>query len=128
MNTVPRPTEAELEILQVLWQHGPSTVRAVNDVLNQKREVGYTTTLKWLQIMLEKGMVHRSGDARQHIYEAALAEEETQSQLLDRFVESAFGGSAAKLVLSALGKGSTTRAELDQIKDLLSQIDSNTPS
>lgn len=128
MNTVPRPTEAELEILQVLWQHGPSTVRAVNDVLNQKREVGYTTTLKWLQIMLEKGMVSRSGDVRQHVYEAALAEEETQSQLLDRFVESAFGGSAAKLVLSALGKGSTTRAELDQIKDLLSQIDSNTPS
>lgn len=119
----PKPTEAELEILQVLWQHGPSNVRFVNDLLNQKREVGYTTTLKWLQLMLDKGLVVREAGGKPHTYRPAVRQEETQSQLLDRFVEAAFGGSALKLVLSALGRGQASRAELDQIREVLKQLD-----
>jgi predicted transcriptional regulator len=124
---LPKPTDSELEILQVLWQHGPVTVRFVNDHLSQKREVGYTTTLKWLQLMLEKKLVQRDDDVWPHVYRAAVREEETQGQLLNRLVESAFGGSALKLMLRALGQGQNTRAELDQIQALLSQITSHTP-
>lgn len=119
---IPRPTEAELEILQVLWQHGPQTVRFVNDELNQKREVGYTTTLKWLQIMLEKGLVRRASGPKPHVYHAAVREEETQGQLLDRFVDAAFGGSALKLVLRALGRTRTSREEMAQIRQVLNEL------
>jgi predicted transcriptional regulator len=121
---ITKPTEAELEILQVLWQHGPQTVRFVNDELNQKREVGYTTTLKWLQLMLEKGLVLREG-SKPHIYQAAVREEETQGQLLDRFVDATFGGSALKLVLRALGRARTSREEMDQIREVLKQLDTD---
>ncbi|QNH63175.1 BlaI/MecI/CopY family transcriptional regulator [Hymenobacter sediminicola] len=120
---IPKPTDSELEILQVLWQHGPSTVRFVNDQLSQKRDVGYTTTLKILQLMLDKTLVLREDDARTHIYRAAVREEETQGLLLDRFVESAFGGSAMKLVMQALGSGTTSREELAQIRSLLNDIE-----
>ena len=120
---IPKPTEAELEILQVLWQHGPRNVRFVNDHLNLKREVGYTTTLKWLQLMLEKGLVVREAGGKPHIYRPAVREEETQGQLLDRFVDSAFGGSALKLVLQALGRSQASRTELDQIREVLKQMD-----
>ena len=119
---ISKPTEAELEILQVLWLHGPQTVRFVNDELNRKREVGYTTTLKWLQLMLEKGLVLREG-SKPHIYRPAVREEETQSQLLDRFVDATFGGSALKLVLRALGRKQTSREEMDQIRQVLKQLD-----
>jgi len=125
---LPKPTEAELEILQVIWQHGPQTVRFVNDELNRKREVGYTTTLKWLQLMLEKGLVLREDDRKPHTYRAAVHEDETQGQLLDRFVESAFGGSALKLVLRALGRRQTSREEMDQIKEVLKQMDATHPT
>ena len=117
-----KPTEAELEILQVLWQHGPQTVRFVNDELNQKREVGYTTTLKWLQIMLEKGLVGRASGPKPHVYHSAVREEETQGQLLDRFVDAAFGGSALKLVLRALGRTRTSREEMVQIRQVLNEL------
>ena len=117
-----KPTEAELEILQVLWQHGPQTVRFVNDELNQKREVGYTTTLKWLQIMLEKGLVGRASGPKPHVYHSAVREEETQGQLLDRFVDAAFGGSALKLVLRALGRTRTSREEMAQIRQVLNEL------
>ncbi|MBC6990596.1 MULTISPECIES: BlaI/MecI/CopY family transcriptional regulator [Hymenobacter] len=119
----PKPTESELEILQVLWQHGPNTVRFVNDQLSQKRDVGYTTTLKLLQLMLEKNLVHREDDSRTHVYRAAVKEEETQGVLLDRFVEATFGGSAMKLVMQALGNRSTSKEELDQIRSLLNEIE-----
>ena len=122
---IPKPTESELEILQVLWQHGPSTVRFVNDQLSQKRDVGYTTTLKLLQLMLEKGLVHRDDDSRTHVYRPAVREEETQGLLLDRFVDAAFGGSAMKLVMQALGNRRTSREELDQIRSLLNDIENN---
>jgi BlaI family penicillinase repressor len=119
----PKPTESELEILQVLWQHGPSTVRFVNDELSKKREVGYTTTLKLLQLMLEKVLVLREDSTKTHIYRAAVREEETQGLLLDRFVESAFGGSAMKLVMQALGNRTTSQEELQQIRRLLNDIE-----
>lgn len=119
---LPRPTEAELEILQVLWQFGPHNVRFVNDQLNQKREVGYTTTLKWLQLMMDKGLVVREPGGKPHTYRATIREEETQGHLLDRFVDTAFGGSALKLVLRALGRSQASRAELDQIQQVLRQM------
>jgi len=122
-NPIPKPTESELEILQVLWQHGPSTVRFVNDQLSQKRDVGYTTTLKILQLMLDKGLVLREDDSKTHVYRAAVREEETQGLLLDRFVESAFGGSAMKLVMQALGNRHTSAEELAQIRSLLDNME-----
>ncbi|GAB2454656.1 penicillinase repressor [Hymenobacter qilianensis] len=120
---LPKPTESELEILQVLWQHGPTTVRFVNDELNKKRDVGYTTTLKLLQLMLDKGLVLRDDDSRTHVYRAALREEETQGLLIDRLLDAAFGGSALKLVVQALGHQRTSQAELDQIRDLLNEME-----
>ena len=120
---IPKPTESELEILQVLWQHGPSTVRFVNDQLSQKRDVGYTTTLKILQLMLDKGLVLREDDSKTHVYRASVREEETQGLLLDRFVESAFGGSAMKLVMQALGNRHTSAEDLAQIRSLLDNME-----
>ena len=116
-----KPTDGELEILQVLWAQGPATVRQVHDELSQSREIGYTTTLKLMQIMHEKGLVKRNEDARSHIYTVAISEEETQKGLLDRFVETAFRGSATKLVMQALGQHKASREELDEIKALLNQ-------
>lgn len=124
---LPKPTDSELEILQVLWQHGSVTVRVVNEQLNQKRQIGYTTTLKWMQLMLEKGLVVRDDSQYPHVYRAAMREEETQGQLLTRLAEAAFGGSALKLVLRALGQGQNTREELDQIKALLQTMQSANP-
>jgi BlaI family penicillinase repressor len=119
----PKPTDAELEILQVLWQHGPTTVRVVNDQLSQRREVGYTTTLKIMQLMLEKGLVRRDDEGRSHIYRAAVREQDTQGVLLDRFMEATFGGSALKLVMQALGHRRTSPDELAQIRRLLNDIE-----
>ena len=119
----PKPTESELEILHVLWQHGPVTVRFINEQLSQRREVGYTTTLKILQLMHEKSLVSRDDTSRTHVFAAAVRERETQGLLLDKFVDSAFGGSALKLVLQALGNRSTSREELAQIRTLLTEIE-----
>ena len=116
-----KPTDAELAILQVLWAKGPGTVRQVHDELSQDRDIGYTTTLKLMQIMHEKGLLSRNEDARSHIYTVAISEEETQRTMLDRFVETAFRGSASKLVMQVLGQHKASRAELDEIKALLNQ-------
>jgi predicted transcriptional regulator len=118
-----KPTDAELEILQVIWINGPSTVRIINEVLNQKKQVGYTTTLKLMQIMTEKGLLQRTEKGRKHIYNAAIKEEETKSLLLDKFVQTAFGGSAMKLVMQALGNHKTTPDELEELKELISKIE-----
>ncbi len=118
-----KPTDSELEILQVLWQEGPCTVRQVNERLAENRDVGYTTTLKLMQIMYEKGLLTRLEEARSHVYEANVSEEETQTTLLERFVDTAFRGSAGKLVMQALGNHKTTPAELDEIRKLLDQIE-----
>lgn len=120
-----KPTDSELEILQILWQKGPTTVRVINDLLNEQREVGYTTTLKFMQIMFEKGMVSRVEDGRTHIYTALVEEYGTQSLLLQKFVDNTFRGSAAQLVMQALGNHEASAAELDEIKALIAQIEQN---
>lgn len=122
-NQTPKPTESELEILQILWQHGPTTVRFVNEQLNQKKEVGYTTTLKIMQIMAEKGLVKRNEESRSHIYEANVTEEATQKHMLDKFLDLTFRGSASKLVMQALGNHKATRAELDEIRKLIDKME-----
>lgn len=121
---VKKPTDAELEILQILWEKGPATVRLVNEELNRIRKIGYTTTLKMMQIMLDKGMLSRNEKKRSHLYSALLNEKETQNLLLNKLVASAFGGSAMKLVVSALGNGKTSKTELAKIKDFIDAIES----
>lgn len=117
-----KPTDAELEILHVLWANGPSTVRQVHDSLSQNREIGYTTALKLMQIMHEKGLLSREEDGRSHTYTALVTEEDTQRSLVDRFVETAFRGSASKLVMQVLGQHKASREELDEIKALLNNL------
>jgi predicted transcriptional regulator len=116
---LPRPTDAELAILRVLWDRGPATVRQVHDALVEARETGYTTTLKLMQIMAEKGLVTRDESSRTHVYTARLARDETQRQLVSDLVDRAFGGSAAALVLQALNAGETSHEELRQIRELI---------
>jgi predicted transcriptional regulator len=120
-----KPTDSELEILHVLWAAGPSTVRQVHEKLSENREIGYTTALKLMQIMHEKGLLTRDQDNRSHTYTAAVSEEDTQRGLLDRFIETAFKGSASKLVMQLLGQHKASKEELNEIKDLLNKIDSN---
>ncbi|GHB68058.1 BlaI/MecI/CopY family transcriptional regulator [Persicitalea jodogahamensis] len=120
-----KPTDSELEILSFLWQHGPSTVRQVHDFLAKTKEAGYTTTLKLMQIMQEKGLLSRTEEGRSHIYTAQVSEEETQQSLLGRFVETAFRGSAAQLVMQALGTHQTSAEELDEIRQLLDNLENN---
>jgi BlaI family penicillinase repressor len=118
------PTKSELEILQVLWQHGPSTVRFVNDTLNQmKRAVQYTSTLKLMQMMAEKQMLTRDESSMKHIYHAAIEEQKTKGALLDKFVESMYNGSASSLMMQLLGNKKTSKKELQAIKDLLAKMD-----
>ena len=118
--SVPRPTDAELAILRVLWQRGPSTVRQVHDQLAHERPAAYTTALKLLQIMAEKGLVDRDERDRTHIYHARLSEETTQRQLVRDLLDRAFGGSAGKLVMQALA---TRRASPEELKNIRQAID-----
>ncbi len=122
-SNVPKPTESELEILQILWANGPSPVRLVNEKLNEGREVGYTTTLKLMQIMAAKGLVERNTESRTHIYTAAVTEADMQQRLLQRFVDSTFRGSAMNLVMQALGSQRTSQEELDEIKALIEKME-----
>ena len=116
---LPRPTDAELAILRVLWEHGPCTVRQVHEVLADARETGYTTTLKLMQIMADKGLVTRDESARTHVYASAVDEEQTQGQLVKDLVDRAFGGSAKALVLRALSAEGTTAEDLREIRKLI---------
>jgi predicted transcriptional regulator len=115
----PRPTDAELAILRVLWERGPSTVRQVHDVLGRERPAAYTTALKLLQIMTEKGLVERDDRDRTHVYRARLSQEQTQRQLVRDLADRAFGGSAAKLVLQALASKHASADELREIRRML---------
>src|SRR5687767_13591624 len=117
--TTPRPTDAELAILRVLWELGPSTVRQVHDVLLRERPTAYTTALKLLQIMTEKGLVRRDESDRTHIYQARLSEEQTQRQLVRDLLDRAFGGSATKLVMQALAARRASAEELTEIRRLI---------
>jgi predicted transcriptional regulator len=118
-----KPTESELEILQILWENEPATVRTINDKLNEKRDVGYTTTLKIMQLMLGKNLLSRQEHGRKHLYTSVYKENETQKVLLDKFLHSAFKGSAMKLVMQALGNHKTSKEELSQIKALIQKIE-----
>ena len=115
----PRPTDAELAILRVLWERGASTVRQVHETLADTRDTGYTTTLKLMQIMADKGLVRRNETARTHVYSAIAGQEQTQKQLVQDLVDRAFGGSAAQLVLRALSAEGASDAELKEIRKLI---------
>jgi len=119
------PTKAQLEILQVLWKNGPSNVRLVNNQLNKLKQeaVTYTSTLKLMQIMCEKGMLYRDEKSMTHIYSAALEEQKTKKVVLDKFVDSLYDGSVKNLMLELLGNEKTSNKEWDQIKDLLNKLD-----
>ena len=121
--SIPKPTDSELEILHILWENGPSSVRFVNDKLNERREVGYTTTLKLMQIMAGKNIAVRNTESRTHIYEANISETDTQKALLKKFVDATFRGSAMNLVLQALGDHTASKEELDSIKALIKKIE-----
>lgn len=120
---LPRPTPAELEILRVLWGRGASSVRDVHRTLQAKREMGYTTVLKFLQIMTEKGLVRRDASRRPHVFEARLAREQTQRQLVHDLMERAFDSSASGLVMQALSGAHATADEIAEIRRRLDEIE-----
>jgi predicted transcriptional regulator len=122
-NHIYEPSDAELEILQVLWEHEPATVRTVFEILEKKRDVGYTTILKQMQRMYEKGMVKRDKDGKGHVYTAVPREEEIKKTLLDDLVDKAFKGSAMDLVMHALGRADTSPEELEALKKWLEEQD-----
>jgi len=115
----PRPTDAELEILTVLWSRGPSTVRDVHEVIAKRRSAQYTTVLKLLQIMADKGLVRRDEKQRAHVYEAAYSQELTQKQLAGDLLRRAFGGSATRLMQGALSARGASKTELAELRSLL---------
>ena len=117
-----KPTENELEILQILWQKGLATVREVHEELSAIKNAGYTTTLKLMQIMNEKGLVKRDDSIKSHVYQAAVNKEKTQKHLLDKMIDGLFGGSSTQLVIQALGNHKTSKEELDKIQDLIDNL------
>jgi BlaI family penicillinase repressor len=117
-----RPTESELEILQTLWTKGLATVREVHEDLAKTKDVGYTTTLKLMQIMHEKGLVKRDDSMRTHVYQAAVNKENTQKHLLSKMIDSLFGGSSTQLVIQALGENKASQEELEKIQALLDNL------
>ena len=123
MSNKNKPTDTELEILQILWKEGPSSVRSVNDAMSKDKEIGYTTTLKLMQIMNEKELTERDTASRTHIYTAKVEEEKVKSGLLKNFINSAYRGSASSLVMQALGQSDASAEELDQIKLLIEKIE-----
>ncbi|HLO58659.1 MAG TPA: BlaI/MecI/CopY family transcriptional regulator [Bacteroidales bacterium] len=119
-----RPTQSELEILEILWEAGTATVREVNEKLEKKgKNVGYTTTLKMMQLMADKGLLSRTLNGRTHVYSAIIRATDTRNALIDRMVDAAFGGSAAKLVLQALGNYKASADELQEIKKLIDKLE-----
>ena len=117
----PRPTDAELAILRVLWDRGASTVREVHDALNEQRKMGYTTVLKFMQIMHDKGLLERNESQRSHIYKAKPSQQSTQKQLVKDLLDRAFGGSAKQLVMQALSAARTSPEELKEIRKLIDE-------
>ena len=117
-----KPTESELEILQVLWEKQKATVREVHEILAENKDVGYTTTLKLMQIMYDKGLVRRDESSKTHIYEPLASREKTQKQLVSRMIDTLFQGSPAQLVMQALGQHKTSAGELEEIQRLLDNL------
>ncbi|MCW3464342.1 BlaI/MecI/CopY family transcriptional regulator [Chitinophaga nivalis] len=118
-----RPTESELEILSILWERGASTVREVHDILSQTKDAGYTTTLKLMQIMHEKKLLDRDASSKTHVFTTAVSQQTTRQQLLNKMIDTVFGGSASQLVMQALGHHQSSDAELDKIRQYLSDIE-----
>lgn len=118
-----KPTESELEILQILWEFGPMTVRELNDQLNKHRRVGYTTSLKMMQIMTEKGLLTRDTAQRSHVYAPALLPDDVQSNMLDHVLKTVFRGDRSKLVLQALGNHEVTPEELSELKAIINKME-----
>jgi predicted transcriptional regulator len=127
MQPAPRPTDAELAILRVLWERGPSTVRQVFEVLVAERELGYTTVLKMLQIMTEKGLVQRAITDRVHVFSTSQTQTQTQRHLVGDLLDKAFGGSSTSLVMQALATRRASQAELAEIRKLLDQAEGRKP-
>ena len=122
LNKNNKPTESELEILQVLWAKNSATVREVHEELLKTKVAGYTTTLKLMQIMFEKGLVTRDSNSKTHIYQPAVSRENTQTLFLNRMIDSLFSGSSAQLVMQALGNHKASKEELEEIKNYLNAI------
>ena len=118
-----KPTDSELEILNILWTKGPSTVREIHEVLEQNKDAGYTTTLKLMQIMLDKGLLKRDASNKSHVYTANISQEKTQGQLVQRMIDNVFNGSASQLVMQALGNYKPSVDELNEIKKYLDEIE-----
>jgi BlaI family penicillinase repressor len=117
-----KPTESELEILQILWEKGECTVRDVHEILEQNKDAGYTTTLKLMQIMLEKGLVDRDTSSRTHIYRSIVNQQKTQQQLVSKMINNVFNGSASRMVMQALGNHSASKEEINSIKAYLEEL------
>lgn len=118
-----KPTDAELEVLSILWKQGPSTVRQVNMELSKNREIVYTTTLKMMQVMTDRGYLERDTSQRTHVYSARIDEEEIQETMVDKLLNTAFGGSSLKLVVQALGHENTSRKDLEEIKKIIKKLE-----
>jgi predicted transcriptional regulator len=126
MRTI-KPTESELEILQVLWKKKNASVREVHEELSRTKDAGYTTTLKLMQIMFEKGLVKRDATLKTHFYEAAVSRERTQRHLLGKMIDGLFGGSSTALVLQALGNHKASPEELEAIQNMIDQLKTHKP-
>lgn len=119
-----KPTEGELEILKILWEKGPSTVRAVHEIIEQTKASGYTTTLKLMQIMYEKKLVDRDSSSKVHIYTAQVSRDNTRKHFIDKMVENVFNGNTMQMVMQALGNHKANASELEAIRKYLDQIES----
>lgn len=117
-----KPTESELEILQILWEKGDSTVRDVHEILEKSKDAGYTTTLKLMQIMHEKGLVTRDTSSKTHIYQSKVNQQKTQQHLLNKMIDNVFNGSASRLVMQALGNHKASQEEINSIKKYLDEL------
>ena len=123
MSKLLKPTESELEILSILWEKGTATVREVHEVVNKTKDVGYTTTLKLMQIMNEKGLVTRNETAKTHIYIPSLQKEKAQEQFLGKMIQTLFSGSTSQLVMQALGKHKPSDSDLAEIKSMIQKLE-----
>ena len=123
MAEIAKPTEGELEILNILWEKGPCTVRQVHEVLEQSKGSGYTTTLKLMQIMHDKKLVKRDNSSKVHVFEAAVSKEKTQNQMIQKMIDTVFNGSAMQLVMQTLGNHKADAKELDEIRKYLNNLD-----
>ena len=123
MENIIKPTDSELEILNILWEKGHATVKEVNEEINKTKESGYTTTLKLLQIMHEKGLVSRYPTGKQHVYQAKIEEEKAQKDILNGFMHNLYRGNAMKMMMQILGNHNTTKVELEQLRQVIDDLE-----